>query len=77
MKDNFKIKYGLDLNYPFCRKEAETLQHILQCDCVPFVKQKKTDISVNLLLQVRHNTEALKKWRKFLKFHDIMRNALR
>ena len=45
MKDNFKIKYGLDLNYPFCRKEAETLQHILQCDCVSFVKQKNRYIS--------------------------------
>ena len=40
VKDNFKIKYGFDLYCPFCRKEAETLQHILQCDCVPFVKYK-------------------------------------
>ena len=59
VKDNFKIKYGFDLNCPFCRKEAETLQHILQCDCVPFVKHK-TGISVNVLLQQRHNTGALK-----------------
>ena len=41
MKDNFKVKYGFDLNCPFCRKEAETLQHILLCDCVPFVKQNR------------------------------------
>ena len=59
VKDNFKIKYGLDLNCPFCRKEAETLQHILQCDCVPLVKHK-TGISVNVPLQQRHNTGALK-----------------
>ena len=45
VKDNFEIKYGFDLNCPFCRKEAETLQHILQCDCVPFVKHK-TRISI-------------------------------
>ena len=37
------------------RKEAETLRHILQCECVPFVKHK-TGISLNLLLQQRHNT---------------------
>ena len=76
MKNNFKVKYGFDLNCPFCRKEAETLQHILQCDCVPFVKHK-TGISVNVLLQQRHNTEAFKKWGKFLEFYDIMRKALR
>ena len=76
VKNNFKVKYGFDLNSPFCREEAETLQHILQCDCVPFVKHK-TGISVNVLLQQRHNTEALKKWGKLLKFYDIMRKALR
>ena len=27
VKNNFNVKYGLDLNCPFCRKEAETLQH--------------------------------------------------
>ena len=37
----------------------------------------KTGISVNVLLQQRHNTEALKKWGKFLKFYDIMIKALR
>ena len=47
VKENFKIKYGFDLNCPFCRKEVETLQHILQCDCVPFVKHK-TGISANV-----------------------------
>ena len=72
VKKNVKVKYGFDLNCPFCRKEAETLQHILQCDCVPFVKHK-TGILVNVLLQQRYNTEALKKWGKFLKFYDIMR----
>ena len=76
VKNNFKVKYGFDLNCPFCRKEAEILQHILQCDCVPFVKHK-TGISVNVLLQQRHNTEALRKWGKVLKFYDIMRKALR
>ena len=76
VKNNFKVKYRFDLNCPFCRKEAETLQHTLQCDCVLFVKHK-TGISVNVLLQQRHNTEALKKWGKFLKFYDIMRKALR
>ena len=76
MKDNFSVKYGFDLNCPFCRKEAEILQHILLCDYVPFVKHK-TGISVNVLLQQRHNTGALKKGSKFLKFYDIMRNALR
>ena len=64
VKDNFKIKYGFDLNCPFCRKEAETLQQILQCDCVPFVK-RETCISVNVLLQQRHNTGALKNWESF------------
>ena len=68
VKDNSKIKYGFDLNCPVCRKEAEILQHILQCDCVPFVKHK-TGISVNILLQQRHNTESLKKCGKFLKFY--------
>ena len=29
VKDNFKMKYGFDLNCPFCRKESETLHHIL------------------------------------------------
>ena len=58
MKDNFKIKYGFDLNCPFCRKEAETLQHILWCDCVPFVKHK-TGISANVLSQQKHNTGVL------------------
>ena len=76
VKDNFKIKYGFDLNCPFCRKAIEILQHILQCDCVPIVKHK-VGISVNVLLQQRHNTGALKKWEKFLKFFDVMRNALR
>ena len=76
IKDNLKIKYGFDLNYPFCRKKAETLQHILQCDCVPFVKHK-TGISVNVLLEQRHKTGALKKWGKFLKFYDTIKNALR
>ena len=75
VKDNFKIKYGFDLNCPFCRKEAETLQHILRCDCVPFVKHK-TGILVSRVQQ-RHNTGSYKKWGKFLKFYDIMRNALR
>ena len=60
---------------PFSRKEAETLEHILQCDCVPFVKHR-TGISVNVLLQHRHNTGALKKWAKFLKVYDTMKNAL-
>ena len=64
MKDKFKIKYEFDLNCPFCRKEAETLQHILQYDCVPFVKHK-TGISVNVLLQQRHDTEALKNGESF------------
>ena len=64
VKDNFKIKDEFDLNCPVCRKEAETLQHILQCDCNPFVKHK-TLISVNVLLQQKHNTEALKKWGSF------------
>ena len=41
VKDNFQIKHGFDLNCPFCRKEAETLQHILQCGCVSFVKHMK------------------------------------
>ena len=54
------MKYGFDLNCPFCRKEAETLQHISQCDCVPFVKYK-TGIPVNVLLQKRYNIGALKK----------------
>ena len=76
VKDNFKVKYGFDLNCPFCRKEAETLQHILLCDCVPFVKDKK-GMSVNVLLQQMHNTGALRKWAKFLKFYDKTRNALR
>ena len=58
MKNNFKVKYGFDLNCSFCRKEAETLQHILQFHCVPFVKHK-TGISVNVLLQQRHDTETL------------------
>ena len=78
VKDNFKIKYaGFDLNCPFCSKKAETLQHVLQCDCVPFAKHKTGISSVNVLLQQRHNTEALKKWGKFMKFYDIMRNTLR
>ena len=76
MKDKFKVKYGFDLNCPFCRKEAETLQRILMCDCVPFVKHK-TSVSVNLLLLQRHDRGSLKKSGKFLKFYDIMRNALR
>ena len=62
--NNLRIKYGFDLNFPFCRKEAETLQHILQCDCVPFVKHK-TAISVNVLLQQRYNTETLKNGESF------------
>ena len=37
MKDNFKFEYRFYLNCPFCRKEAETLEDILQCDCVHFV----------------------------------------
>ena len=64
MKDNFKIKYGFDLNCPFYGKETETLQHILQCDCVPFVKHK-TGKSVNVPLQKRHNTDALKNGESF------------
>ena len=35
------------------------VQHILQCDCVPFVKHK-TGISADVLLQQRHNTETVK-----------------
>ena len=61
VKDNFKIKYGFDLNCPFCRKGAETLQHLLQCDCVPFVKH----ILVNDLLQQRRNTGLLKNGESF------------
>ena len=64
VKDNFKIKHGFDLNCFFCRKEAETLQHILKCDCVLFVKHK-TGISVIVLLQQRHNAGVLKKWKNF------------
>ena len=64
VEDNFKIKYRLDLICPFCRKETETLQHILQCDCFPFAKHK-TCISVNVLLQQRHNTGALKNGESF------------
>ena len=64
MKDKFKIKYEFDLICPFCRKEAETLEHILQCDRVPFVKHK-TGISVYVLLQQRHNTSALKNGQSF------------
>ena len=30
VKDNFKIKYGFDLNITFCRKEAETLENITE-----------------------------------------------
>ena len=64
VKNNFKIKYGFDVNCPFCGKEAKTLQHILQCDCVPFVKHK-TGISVNVLFQQRHNTGASKNEESF------------
>ena len=58
--------------------EGKKIKHynIYYCDCTPFVKHK-TGILVNVLLQQRHNTGALKKWAKFLKFYDIMRNALR
>ena len=49
---------------------------MLQCDCVPFIEHK-TGISVKVLLQLRDNTGALKKWAKFLKFYDIMKNAVR
>ena len=64
VKDNFKIQYGFDLNCPFCWKEAETSEHTLECDCVPFIKHK-TGISVNVLLQA-----------KFLKCYDTMKNLL-
>ena len=43
VKDSFKIKMGLIcFELPFVlEREAETLEYILRCDCVPFVKHKK------------------------------------
>ena len=48
-----------------------TLKHILLHDCVPFVKHK-TGISVNVLLQQRHEHGLLKigKVSEILRYHE-------
>ena len=63
-KENFKEKFGSDLNCPFCRQLYENFEHISQCNSGIFCRRSLRGITLYELATMK-NTQKPKRLMNF------------
>ena len=71
IKVNFKNKYGGNLWCPFCDKEEESSQHLLNCNEIINNPGISESIQANdIFKDFHHQSKAVKSWKIILNLKD-------